>query len=59
MDDRNKKPRREIASDCLLIGGGVAVSIGIGLLHFAAGIISGGVIAIVYGLLIGIGGDAN
>lgn len=60
MEKTNKKHRwREILSDCLMVGGGAAVSFGIGLLHIAAGIIAGGVLAIVYGLLIGMGGDVK
>lgn len=55
--DKKKVNRREIISDCLLIGGGVAISVGVGLLHIAAGIIVGGVLAILYGWLIGRGGD--
>jgi hypothetical protein len=55
--DKKKVNRREIISDCLLIGGGVTVSVGVGLLHIAAGIIVGGVLAILYGWLIGRGGD--
>ena len=49
--------RREILSDCLLTGGGLAVSVGLGLLHIAAGIIAGGAFAIFYGWLIAQGGD--
>lgn len=48
--------RREILSDCLLTGGGLAVSVGLGLLHIAAGIIAGGAFAIFYGWLIAQGG---
>ena len=55
--DKKEVNRREIISDCLLIGGGVTVSVGVGLLHIAAGIIVGGLLAILYGWLIGNGGD--
>lgn len=55
--DKKKHRRREIISDGLLIGGGIAVSVGVGLLHIAAGIIAGGVLAILYGWLIANGGD--
>ncbi len=51
--------RREIISDCLMVGGSIAISVGVGLLHIAAGIIVGGVLAIGYGWLIGRGGDAQ
>lgn len=51
--------RREIISDCLMIGGGIVISIGVGLLHMAAGIIVCGVLAVGYGWLIGRGGDAQ
>lgn len=53
------KNKREIVSDCLLFLGGAAVSVGVGLLHAVAGIITGGVIAILYGWMIGRGGDAE
>ena len=49
----------EIISDCLMAGGAIAVSIGIGLIHIAAGISAGGAIAIIYGWLIARGGDAS
>ena len=49
--------RREKLSDRCLVGGAIAVSVGIGLLHVAAGIIAGGVLAILYGWLIARGGD--
>ena len=55
--DKNKHNRRGIISDSLLAVGGIAVSVGVGLLHIAAGIIVGGALAIAYGWLIGIGGD--
>lgn len=51
----NKK--REIISDTLLATGGVAVSVGVGMLHVAAGIIVAGVLAMVFGWLIAQGGD--
>lgn len=58
MKKEQTKNRRETISDVLLIGGGIAVSVGVGLLHIAAGIIVGGALAILYGWLIGRGGDA-
>lgn len=57
--DKKKHNRREVISDCLLVAGGTAVSIGVGLLHIAAGIIAGGVMAIIYGWLIAKGGEAE
>lgn len=57
MDDKEiETRRREKISDCLLVGGGVAVSLGLGLLHIAAGVIAGGFFAIAYGWLIAQGG---
>lgn len=57
MEKKNDESRRrEILSDCLLIVGGAAVSVGLGLLHIAAGLIGGGAFAIIYGWLIGQGG---
>ena len=55
--DKSKHNRLEIISDSLLVAGGVAVSVGVGLLHVAAGIIVGGVLAMAFGWLIGKGGD--
>lgn len=55
--DKKKVNRREVISDCLLIGGGITVIVGAGLLHIAAGIVAGGLMAILYGWLIGNGGD--
>lgn len=55
--DKNKHNRREIISDSLLVAGGIAVSLGVGLLHIAAGIIVGGALAMAFGWLIGRGGD--
>ncbi len=49
--------RREKISDRCLVGGAIAVSVGVGLIHIAAGIIAGGVLAILYGWLISQGGD--
>lgn len=58
MDKKCKKRRwREAISDLLLVSGGAAVSIGIGLIYPAAGLIACGVLAITYGWLIGRGGD--
>lgn len=56
MEGKNKC-RREILSDCLLVSGGVAASIGVGLLHIAAGIIVAGVLTMLFGFLIACGGD--
>lgn len=53
---RHKRNRREIISDSLLVAGGIAVSVGFGLLHVAVGMIVGGALAIAFGWLIGIGG---
>ena len=55
--NENKHNRLEIISDSLLVAGGVAVSVGVGLLHVAAGIIVGGGLAMAFGWLIGKGGD--
>lgn len=55
--DKNKHNRQEIISDILMIAGGVAVSVGVGLLHIAAGIIVGGALAMAFGWMIGMGGD--
>lgn len=58
MDEKkNETRRREKLSDGLLVGGAVAVSLGISLFHIAAGIIAGGILAIIYGWLIARGGD--
>lgn len=57
--DKNKHNRREIISDILLVAGGIAVSVGISLLHVAAGIIAGGALTIVYGWLIGRVGEES
>lgn len=54
-----KKDRREAISDSLMVVGGVAVSVGLGILHVAAGIIAGGILAMVFGWLIGRGGGAE
>lgn len=56
---KKKHNWREIFSDILLVSGGLAVSVGVGLLQAAAGIIVGGALAIAYGWLIGIGGDES
>lgn len=55
--EESKKKRQELISDCLMVAGGITVSIGVGLLHIAAGIIVGGALAMVFGWLIGKGGD--
>lgn len=54
--DKNKHNKQEVISDALVIIGGIAVSIGVGLLHVAAGIIVGGALAMAFGWLIGRGG---
>ena len=54
--DKNKNNKQEVISDALVIIGGIAVSVGVGLLHVAAGIIVGGALAMVFGWLIGRGG---
>lgn len=55
--EKNKKNRREVISDILILTGGAAVSVGVGLLHIAAGVIVGGMLAMVFGWLIGRAGD--
>ena len=60
MDKKAKRNRyREMISDFLLVGGGTAVSIGVGMIYTAAGIIVGGILAMVFGCLIVAGGDAQ
>ena len=54
-----KQNGREILSDVLLVAGGTAVSIGAGVIHIAAGLIVGGLLAMAFGWLIGLGGDAK
>lgn len=56
-DKKNSGRNREMISDCLAAGGGVAVSIGIGLLHVAAGIIAAGLLAMAFAWLISRGGE--
>lgn len=55
--NKTKHNRQEIISDVLMIAGGIAVSVGVGLMHIAAGIIVGGALAMAFGWLIGRGGD--
>lgn len=55
----NKSNRQERISDALMVTGGIFVSVGVGLLHIAAGIIVGGALAMVFGWLIGRGGDSE
>lgn len=55
--NKNNHNRRELVSDTLMIVGAGAVSVGVGLLHIAAGIIVGGALAMFYGWLICRGGD--
>lgn len=57
--NQKKSNKREIVSDCLMICGSVAVSVGVGLLHVVAGVIVGGVLAMTFGWLVGRGGDAE
>lgn len=57
MEEKDKSNRREVLSDRLLVGGGVAVSVGVGLLHIAAGIIVAGLLAMLFGYLISLGGE--
>jgi len=53
-----KKPiSREFVSDVFLVGGGIAASVGVGLLHIAAGVITAGVLAMLFGYLITLGGE--
>ena len=54
-----KRNGREIISDVLLVAGGTAVSIGAGMVYIAAGVIVGGVLAMAFGWLIALGGDAK
>ena len=57
--EAKKNKRREAISDGLLVAGGVSVSIGAGVLHIAAGLIVGGVMAMIFGWLIALGGDSQ
>lgn len=60
MEKKVKHNRyREMISDFLLVGGGAAVSIGVGMICVAAGIIVGGVLAMAFGWLIAVGGGAE
>lgn len=60
MENKAKHNRyREMISDFLLVGGGAAVSIGVGMICVAAGIIVGGVLAMAFGWLIAVGGVAE
>lgn len=60
MEKKTKHNRyREMISDSLLVGGGTAVSIGVGMVCTAAGIIVGGVLAMVFGWLIAVGGGTE
>lgn len=56
---KKKRNGREILSDVLLVAGGTAVSIGAGVIHMAAGLIVGGLLAMAFGWLIALGGDAK
>ena len=55
--DKKKTNRREVISDTLMILGGITVSVGLGMVDVAAGVIAGGVLAMVFGWLIARGGD--
>ena len=55
--DKKKSNRREVLSDRLLVCGGIAVSVGVGLLHLAAGIITAGILTMLFGYLISLGGE--
>lgn len=48
---------RETASDTLFVLGGVSVAIGAGILHVAAGLICGGILAMFIGWAISRGDD--
>lgn len=54
--DKNKNNRREVISDVLMIIGGITVSVGLSMVHVAAGVIAGGVLSMVFGWLIARGG---
>lgn len=54
--DKNKSNRREVISDVLMIVGGITVSVGLSMVHVAAGVIAGGVLSMVFGWLIARGG---
>lgn len=54
--DKKKTNRREVISDSLMILGGITVSVGLSMVHVAAGVIAGGVLAMVFGWLIARGG---
>ena len=56
---KKKRNRREFISDVLLVAGGAAVIIGAGVIHFAAGLIVGGLLAMGLGWLVDLGGDAK
>ena len=57
--EEKKHNKQELISDILMVAGGICVSVGVGLLHIAAGIIVGGALAMVFGWLIGRGGDGR
>ena len=58
MEAKKNDNGREILSDCLMVGGGIAVSVGVGLFHIAAGVIVGGILAMAFGWLVAQGGEA-
>lgn len=47
-----KRLSRENASDILIVAGGIAVSIGVGMIYLAAGVIVGGALAIAEGWIL-------
>lgn len=57
MDKEKKPDRRELISDCLMLGGGLLLSIGAGISSVVAGLIVGGVVLMIYGILVAVGGD--
>ena len=63
-DGANKEPRkkinaaqtRELLSDVLAVGGAMTVAVGIGMIYLPAGVIAGGLGAVLFGWLIARGG---
>ncbi len=53
----NKPDKREVISDCLMVAGGVLLSVGAGVVNAAAGLIVAGLVAICFGILVAAGGD--
>ena len=54
-----KKPKinRSGFADLMLLIGFVAISIGVGMIHIPAGVITSGLLCVVCGVLEGLGGD--